>query len=1193
MYKTIKVLILQLILSTSLCATTFYVSPLGNNNNMGTSESMPFQEVQYAIDQMSSGDTLIVLDGIYAEALKIKSGITIKAKNPRMAIFSGAEVMNNTFVKHSGNIYKTTVQREVKQLFYNEEPMLWARWPNTTWSENWIFNKKFITQGNEGAPGKLTSTRFNEIADLDIVGSYCFLRYSKGNSCFSRLVEAFDGTTLEWNDDNFYSTTYTGEDGYRGSQARIDKGKAKLPIAAKFFLAGAYDFLDAPGEWFVKDNTLYIYPTDGKDPNNAQVLVKTIDYTIYEEGTISDLTIEGIDFFASSVKLSSASNSNISFTNSYFTYIGTELLYINNVIGKQISKPIHVQGSNLLFEKCLFAGAQNSALDLKGSDMTINNCVFMENNRHANFSSRPLVIDPLGTYTLTNSTFFNNCSDAVSINAELDRSFPAPEIAYNNIFNAGLFHADVSGVYLPNLTQNWLEFHHNWVHNVKGNGLRLDQAGKKLTAHHNVFWSSKRGLNIEGYSNDVYSTFNLYNNTSVHNESPDFLTRNVYAKSKGNDPEDPSNDATFPPIDDWNVLNNLAEGMVDRVGPSEKSQFSASVTEGIVDPVRGSSGTFDVVDRGDIQDNMTGFSYDIFINGDLDGLNLIPSSTVVNGGAAQTAELANERVTSLDSFRGAYAVNDPNPWTPGSDWMPYGLDVLKTMDQSNKFALDYKYVSVVPTVIVMEKEPPVNLALSGIATQSSTEGEAEASLANDSITDGIFAHNSVSQTTLELNPWWQVELDTTYFIGDVIIYNRTDPCCMDHLSNFTISVIDSSGVAIDSNIHINSPVPSVITVNMNNVRGHIIKVQLTDTTALLSLAEVAVYEGYESIDDDDEAEEDNVESTNVFKGEGAFGNFNASGYYQLTKANAPLFCWYVSDSSAREGQSVVLGNYVENDSSSTWIEIDRNNGYYSYQKLGTGFCIDGGAGGANSQDVFLGLCDTTNEHQLWKKEDVGSGLNRLQKSDAEFVINGGSGGAVGQSVSLWKASAKADNLKWAFHSVDMLFSITIKVIDDSTDLALPDVAVRLNETTMQTGADGEVTFNDLEIADYAYELSLSGYDSLAGNIRLSKDETFTVAMRDTNRIPDEPETTQISENNIKDISMYPNPATDFLQIESLALIKNIRVYNNLGQLKNTFETDSRQFRLNTQDYKTGIYFLLLELGNYTIARYKYSVTNRP
>ena len=69
-----------------VCADTFYVSPTGDDRNSGTSESQPFGVVQHAIDRMQAGDTLVVLNGVYTGTLKLKSGITIKGRNPRIQV---------------------------------------------------------------------------------------------------------------------------------------------------------------------------------------------------------------------------------------------------------------------------------------------------------------------------------------------------------------------------------------------------------------------------------------------------------------------------------------------------------------------------------------------------------------------------------------------------------------------------------------------------------------------------------------------------------------------------------------------------------------------------------------------------------------------------------------------------------------------------------------------------------------------------------------------------------------------------------------------------------------------------------------------------------------------------------------------------------------------------------------------------
>ena len=673
---------------TTAFADTYYVSPSGSDTNTGTSETESFQMVQHGIDKMKAGDTLVVLDGFYTGTLKLKSGITVRAKNPRKVIFSGAEPLQGTFQRHSENIYKIDVGKLPKQVFYKNQPMTWARWPNMKWSENWNRGKKWA--GGSAGFGTLKHKAFAQLKDLDLTGGYCFLRYAKGNSCYSREIKGFDGGTLLWDDTNFYNRLFTGEDGKRGRMAIAGGAKG---VRGTFFLAGALDLLDSEGEWFAKDGTLYFYAPGGQKPKAADFLIKTNDYSIYEIEALSDVQIEGVDFLATSIKLANPNNQKISFRNVYFSYIGAEHLFVDTPKGKKNSKPIDLAGSQISFENCLFAGAHNSALNLSGTLLSVRNCVFTETNRHGNFQSVPLFISAKGPFQVTKNTFFNNCSDAIRVGFKdgYEKSVD-PDMSYNNICNAGIYNTDVSGAYFPKMTQHYTQFHHNWVHNVKGNGVRLDQAGEEFTVHHNVFWSSKRGMSIEGYGK-----FNVYNNTSFRNKETCDLIRNVVAKAKGSNPKMVSNDTSFPPIEDWNVLNNLVQKFADGVGPSEKGPFTKSKTKGTLNPERDKSKSLPVKDRGNVQGNITKFNPKIFENENLSGLNLVPDDKIVEGGVTATKEMIAEGVKSLDTFRGAYDYR-AKPWSAGSNWMPYDMDVPKTMAQSQQFAKKHGSISVVPAI---------------------------------------------------------------------------------------------------------------------------------------------------------------------------------------------------------------------------------------------------------------------------------------------------------------------------------------------------------------------------------------------------------------------------------------------------------------------------------------------------------------
>jgi hypothetical protein len=59
-------------------AGSFYVSPIGSNNNSGTS-SNPFETIQYAIDFASDGDYIKLKTGIYNESLVIDKPLKIES----------------------------------------------------------------------------------------------------------------------------------------------------------------------------------------------------------------------------------------------------------------------------------------------------------------------------------------------------------------------------------------------------------------------------------------------------------------------------------------------------------------------------------------------------------------------------------------------------------------------------------------------------------------------------------------------------------------------------------------------------------------------------------------------------------------------------------------------------------------------------------------------------------------------------------------------------------------------------------------------------------------------------------------------------------------------------------------------------------------------------------------------------------
>ena len=136
---------------------------------------------------------------------------------------------------------------------------------------------------------------------------------------------------------------------------------------------------------------------------------------------------------------------------------------------------------------------------------------------------------------------------------------------------------------------------------------------------------------------------------------------------------------------------------------------------------------------------------------------------------------------------------------------------------------------------------------------------------------------------------------------------------------------------------------------------------------------------------------------------------------QMLKRNASSFGIDGGNGGA-DGQDVYL--YSENDSNvnQRWYEIDRGNGYYSFQKVNTNYCLDGNNGGANAQNTYLWTCVANNQNQHWLKVNVGGDYYRLEKRNApDYSLDGNRGGSNRQSIYLWESNNSNQNQHWSFN----------------------------------------------------------------------------------------------------------------------------------------------------------------------------------
>ncbi len=153
------------------------------------------------------------------------------------------------------------------------------------------------------------------------------------------------------------------------------------------------------------------------------------------------------------------------------------------------------------------------------------------------------------------------------------------------------------------------------------------------------------------------------------------------------------------------------------------------------------------------------------------------------------------------------------------------------------------------TITLSEPGIISNLALGKTSVQSTTAYGGVALRANDGNTNGDWNGNSIAHTNNELNPWWQVDLQSIYSIDHIVVWNRTNSCCIGRLTNYYVFVsdvpfasnsltntINQSGVLNVYNTNYPNPSTS-IPVNRS---GRYVRLQLAGQGEI-NLAELEVY----------------------------------------------------------------------------------------------------------------------------------------------------------------------------------------------------------------------------------------------------------------------------------------------------------------------------------------------------------------
>ena len=586
--KVVSIIAIAFSLPLVMYANEIHVSINGNDANIGTKEK-PLRTIQAAVDKINPGDICIIHNGTYRENIKIKNSgdatasITIRAAMGEHPIISGLDVLDLKWkATDKKGIYVAEYKNSnLEQLFIDGKPLLEARWPNVPKDKNgdWDFFSP-----DQWAIVDSTGNHYGTIKDRNlaatgwnVTGAAAVLNVCHQFFTWTRIVEGHNAGS-----DSFNYPKNLGK-----SIKPADETGAGLKFNDdRYYLVGKKEFLDAPGEWFYdkEKKQLYLYTTDGINPEKKLLEVKTRYYSLTAEDDKNFIIIDGITFFGTAFRFGKDQNHrshHLLFENNKVLYSSwTEFLNMPDDDARvKLDKNFPtIHSDNVILSTNMFSYGSLSALFINGFNNVIENNVFNDFDLSSSLVYPTLVVSKNsagfegkgGKAIVRYNTIYNSGGILTQI-AQNDNDVYLNDLhdAFKSCYGGN---RDVSALYTQSIYCKGTRFHHNWVHDSYGGtppldwnggiGIRGDDNTCGLTVDHNVVWNmGSAGIMMKNRINPNPEDRNqVFNNTifkhSIYNPIKNAIivtTDNVSKKLNENvDVQHNENEYSL-------INNNLAE----------------------------------------------------------------------------------------------------------------------------------------------------------------------------------------------------------------------------------------------------------------------------------------------------------------------------------------------------------------------------------------------------------------------------------------------------------------------------------------------------------------------------------------------------------------------------------------------------------------------------------------------------------
>ena len=222
---------------------------------------------------------------------------------------------------------------------------------------------------------------------------------------------------------------------------------------------------------------------------------------------------------------------------------------------------------------------------------------------------------------------------------------------------------------------------------------------------------------------------------------------------------------------------------------------------------------------------------------------------------------------------------------------------------------------------------------------------------------------------------------------------------------------------------------------------------------------------------------------------------------------------------------------------------------------GTLTCEADGAAITSGDNVMIAskLVFTANPEAGYRvKEWVLNNVVVENATDASFII---------------EATSAPVNLTVEFETIPTKYTVTFAVTAGNNPIE--GATINFDGTNYTTNATGIATIADVEVGNYSYTVSMSGYTEVTGTV----DVTNADVNEPVSLTPNSVET-----NEISTIRAYPNPFDSYITITNSEKVRRVVVTNLIGQKVMIFNSNG-EATVNTSELRSGIYLITFEGQN--------------